>query len=539
MFSPIRPPAFSTSLDLEHFPPDISTPEYVPTLPPSRTISHVSQTHNQSQNASISQSIEMDLVSPESVKPSWEDQNEPPGVLSTREGVSNDSAQCELPFVLPTPGRELGRLTDQAHDHLDKLQQKQDKVQRSRFHLESKLNKLSEQTEQSLRNLHTIVSSSKDKFDHEMDAIMKANKAVISSEVDKAKVSIVSELGFMIKQMQIEFQDELQDTQRGFEEKNVELVKCLGDCSSMLKVLSTKMDDVSGKVNSIDVTHKSEMEGIQDRIKQITLPAASFPQSSSIVMPAISGFTPVSKTDHIRLTFPTYGRPGDDSDPLLYLSKCDDFLALHPLADTDILATFRTVLHGTARDWWEITRTKVTSWEEFKASFVSAFLAEDYEDELAERFRTKKQGENESIRDFAYSYRALCTRWNPDLTELDIVKLIVKHIKPYLASQLRGRVNDVDELVRLGHQLERDHDQQLEYERKLQVRKVNSLQKGTYPGSQQGEKTPLCGAAKGCILLVHVLNILLPLLNLLISTVSKELKIQKPVHTPINPLHQR
>ncbi len=340
----------------------------------------------------------MDLVSPESVKPSWEDQNEPPqndppGVLSTCERGSTDSTQCDLPFVLPTPGRKLGQLTDQAHGHLDKLQQKQDKVfneltkqvQRSRFHLESKLNKLTEQTEQSLWNLHTIISTSKDKFDHEMDTIMKANKAVISSEVDKAKVSIVPELGFMIKQMQIEFQDEQQDTQKGFEEKNVELVKCLGDCSSMLKVLSTKKDDESGKVNSIAATHQSEIEGIQDRIKQITLPVASFPQSSSIVMPAVSGFTLVSKTDHIRLTFPTYGRPGDDPDPLLYLSKCDDFLALHPLVDADILATFRTVLHGTARDWWEITRTKVTSWEEFKASFVSEFLAEDYEDELAER----------------------------------------------------------------------------------------------------------------------------------------------------------
>lgn len=182
-----------------------------------------------------------------------------------------------------------------------------------------------------------------------------------------------------------------QDTQKVFEEKKVELVKCLGDCSSMLKILSTKMDDVSGKMNSIAATHKSEMEGIQDRITQITLPAASFPQTSSTVMPAVSGFTPVSKTDHIRLTFPTYGRPSDDPDPLLYLSKCDDFLALHPLSDTDILATFRTVLHGTARDWWEITRTKVTSWEEFKTSFVSAFLAEDHEDELAERVRTKKR----------------------------------------------------------------------------------------------------------------------------------------------------
>ncbi len=63
----------------------------------------------------------MDLVSPESVKPSWEDQNEPPGVLFTREGGSTD-----FRFVLPTPGRKLGQLTDQAHDHLDKLQQKQD-----------------------------------------------------------------------------------------------------------------------------------------------------------------------------------------------------------------------------------------------------------------------------------------------------------------------------------------------------------------------------------------------------------------------------
>ncbi len=154
-------------------------------------------------------------------------------------------------------------------------------------------------------------------------------------------------------------------------------------------------------------------------------------------------------------------------------------------------------------------------------------------------FERKKQGENESIRDFAYPYRALCTRWNPDLTELDIVKLIVKHIKPYLASQLRGRVNDVDELVRLGHQLERDHDQQLEYERKLQVRKVNSLQKGTYPGSQQGEKTPLCWRCKGLHSPGSCPQYTSTSSQLLISTVSKELKIQKPVHTPINPLHQR
>lgn len=139
-------------------------------------------------------------------------------------------------------------------------------------------------------------------------------------------------------------------------------------------------------------------------------------------------------------------------------------MALHPLTDADILATFRTVLYGTARDWWEVRRSNITTWNEFEAAFLSAFLAEDYEDELAERIRTRIQGERESIRDFAFSYRALCKRWKTDLTEDDIVKMILKNIKPYLASQLRSRVNTVEDLVKLGHQLEKDYEQQLRYE---------------------------------------------------------------------------
>ena len=207
-----------------------------------------------------------------------------------------------------------------------------------------------------------------------------------------------------------------------------------------------------------------------------------------------------SRVDHIKLmkVFPTYGKQGDDKDPVLYLSKCQDFIALHPLSDADILATFRTVLHGTARDWWEITRTKVGTWEEFKSSFLSAFLAEDYKDELAERVRTKKQKDKESIRDFAYSYRALCTRWDANLTEQDIVKLILKNIKPYLASQLRGRVKDVDELVRLGHQLEKDHELQLEQDQAKQS-KYHFTQKAsnTTPQSTQSRPPLLCWRCKG------------------------------------------
>lgn len=142
-------------------------------------------------------------------------------------------------------------------------------------------------------------------------------------------------------------------------------------------------------------------------------------------------------------------------------------MALHPLTDTDILATFRTVLHGTTRDWWEVRHSSISTWSEFEAAFLSAFLSEDYEDELAERVRTKIQGEKESIRDFAFSYRALCKRWKTDLPEGEIVKMILKNIKPYLASQLHSRVSTVEELVKLGHQLEKDYEQQLRYEGRM------------------------------------------------------------------------
>ncbi len=36
--------------------------------------------------------------------------------------------------------------------------------------------------------------------------------------------------------------------------------------------------------------------------------------------------------------------------PNSILTQCQDFLALHPLTEEDLLATFRTVLYGTARD---------------------------------------------------------------------------------------------------------------------------------------------------------------------------------------------
>lgn len=229
-------------------PPDISTPlpAPIPRDPPSFLL----------------QSADMDIATPASLSPVLETYNEPPGVFSTREQASFESEiQCKLPMMLPTPGRGWGQLTEQVHDNLNKLNQdlgKQDKVlndlikqvQRSRFHVESKINKLAEQTDQSLQNLYRVVSSNKDKNDSEMDTIMKAIKTVVSEEMDRVKVSLVSELGFMVDQLQIEVQRDLKDMQKAVQEKNTELVNHFSEYSSALKSLSTRVDEMGGKLDT-------------------------------------------------------------------------------------------------------------------------------------------------------------------------------------------------------------------------------------------------------------------------------------------------
>jgi hypothetical protein len=145
------------------------------------------------------------------------------------------------------------------------------------------------------------------------------------------------------------------------------------------------------------------------------------------------------------------------------------------VTDADILVTFHIVLYITARDWWGVALSSVTTWDEFESAFLSAFPSENYEDKLAERVRTRTQGERESIRDFAFTYRALCRRWKPTLTDSEFVKMILKHINPYLASQLCNQVNTVDNLVKLGQQLEKDNEQQLQYDGRVSSKQPLSM----------------------------------------------------------------
>ncbi len=67
-----------------------------------------------------------------------------------------------------------------------------------------------------------------------------------------------------------------------------------------------------------------------------------------------------------------------------------------------------------------------------------------------------RQGVNEYIRDFAFNYRVLCLKNHPKIAEAEIVQATLRNCNPRLSSLLRGTVKMVDDLVRLGTQIEKD-----------------------------------------------------------------------------------
>lgn len=78
--------------------------------------------------------------------------------------------------------------------------------------------------------------------------------------------------------------------------------------------------------------------------------------------------------------------------------------------------------------------------------FLCSFLSEDYADKTARRLIERKQGAQESIRDYAFHYRGLCLRLKWNMPEREILQAILRNCSPRLASLLRSSVQNVAEL---------------------------------------------------------------------------------------------
>uniref|UniRef100_A0A8C1PDC5 Gypsy retrotransposon integrase-like protein 1 n=4 Tax=Cyprinus carpio TaxID=7962 RepID=A0A8C1PDC5_CYPCA len=164
----------------------------------------------------------------------------------------------------------------------------------------------------------------------------------------------------------------------------------------------------------------------------------------------------------VKLEFPKFSNHSDE-DPLAFIERCEEYFAVRPLTDEETIASLTAVLSHTAKDWWSAEKKRVHDWQQFKEAFLQAFLNEDYEVVAMRKLMERRQGVNESFRDYAFHYRALCLRWKKGMAEKEMIQAILRNCNPRLASLLRGNLQSVHELVRVGMQVERDIGESKKY----------------------------------------------------------------------------
>lgn len=53
----------------------------------------------------------------------------------------------------------------------------------------------------------------------------------------------------------------------------------------------------------------------------------------------------------VKLEFPSFSN-SEGEDPVTFIERCEEYVAIRPLNDCEILASLTSVLKGTAKDWW-------------------------------------------------------------------------------------------------------------------------------------------------------------------------------------------
>lgn len=149
-------------------------------------------------------------------------------------------------------------------------------------------------------------------------------------------------------------------------------------------------------------------------------------------------------------TVPYLWQDGEQPRPTIVLGEMQkDFLSLNPLSDEELNLQERMV-------WY----SKGLVGCDFQSNFLSAFLMKMYwQKECEHEFKVRMRVSETFLYVLFFFFF-----WKPDITEEAVIKFILRNINPRMASQLRSRVNTVEELVRLGQELEKEKLSQTQYD---------------------------------------------------------------------------
>lgn len=162
-------------------------------------------------------------------------------------------------------------------------------------------------------------------------------------------------------------------------------------------------------------------------------------------------------------------RPPDFHKWGISFSGTDDQSVLSFIVDVEEKAAwkgvpFNTLLLGAseffkdrAKTWFRSMKSKLDSWEELKVALRKEFLPLDYQENLWDELRSRKQGKKELMGEYVANMVALFERLETLEPITDEVKLSIlkKNLAPFYLSRLAlTSILSIDQLKTLGKELE-------------------------------------------------------------------------------------
>lgn len=155
-----------------------------------------------------------------------------------------------------------------------------------------------------------------------------------------------------------------------------------------------------------------------------------------------------------------FGGHNDPQNILDFLDKVDDLRESRGVTSEELFTSAHDLFSNEASKWLRAIKKTIFTWDELVLKLKKEFLPSDFEYQMTQQLRNRKQGVNEDISSFIMDIEFMYRRIDVNVSERDIINQILRNLNPFFASHialddypnltlLRERCKKVQELQQL------------------------------------------------------------------------------------------
>jgi hypothetical protein len=146
---------------------------------------------------------------------------------------------------------------------------------------------------------------------------------------------------------------------------------------------------------------------------------------------------------------------GDANTVFNFLEKVTDYATARNVSDEVLFEGFIELVEGKAFTWYRSVKSSVLNWEDLKTKLKNDFLPPNYEDEIWEQIKARKQRKGEPVVLFFAELENLFNRISRIVCEATRVKFLRQNLLPdYLSHIALSNTDTVQELLAVVKRLE-------------------------------------------------------------------------------------